>query len=334
MTKLATRPLGRTDVNVTVLGLGTAPLGGLIDDVADTDAAGAFEAAWETGTRYIDTAPFYGFGRAERRTGDALRAQRRDSYVLSSKVGRLMAPDPNPPGAENSWVAPLPFRPVYDYGYDATRRSFEDSLQRLGLDRIDVLLVHDIGAFHHGADWEPGFEQAMTGGLKALQELKAEGLIGAYGIGVNETEVLMKAIARGDWDCFLLAGRYTLLEQAPLDDLLPLCLERGTSIICGGPYNSGLLAGGDTWNYATAPPEQLARRDELARVCGRHGVPLPAAALQFPLAHPAVSCVIPGARTAAEAKGNSAYLDLKIPPDLWRELKDSGLVRADAPVPD
>lgn len=333
MTTLPTRPLGRSNLQVTILGLGTAPLGGLLGTVNSDDALGALQKAWDGGVRFFDTAPFYGFGLAERRTGDALRIHPRDSYVLSTKVGRLLAPDPHPPGAENGWENPLPFRPVYDYGYDGVRRSFEDSLQRLGLHRIDVLLIHDIGEFTHGPHYRPHVDAAMAGGLKALQQLREEKLIRAIGIGVNETTVLMEALEYGDWDCFLLAGRYTLLEQYALDDLLPACQQRGTSIICGGPYNSGLLAGGSTWNYAQAPGELIARRDHLASICQRHGVALPTAALQFPLAHPAVACVIPGARTAAEAESNLEHLHAAIPAALWEELRAEGLLRQDAPTP-
>lgn len=330
---LPTRRLGRTAIEVTTLGLGTAPLGGLFGGVAPQDAHGALDEAWQGGVRYIDTAPFYGFGAAERRVGDALRGRPRADYVLSTKVGRLLVPDPVPPGGANGWVDPLPFRPVHDYGHAAVRRSLEDSLQRLGLDRVDVLLLHDIGKMTHGREHAQHFEDAMTGGLTALRELKDEGLIGAYGIGVNETAVLMAALERGEWDCFLLAGRYTLLEQAPLDDLLPLCEARGTSIIYGGPYNSGLLAGGETWNYAVAPPDLIARRDRLREACAAHGVPLEAAALQFPLAHPSVACVIPGSRTAEEARANLAHLRTPIPEALWSELASEGLVRTDAPLP-
>jgi len=333
MTGLATRRLGRSELRVTELGLGTAPLGGLLGDVADADAAAALEAAWAGGVRFVDTAPFYGFGRAERRTGDALRRHPRDAYVLCTKAGRLLVPDANPPGAAHGWVAPLPFRPVYDYSYDGVRRSFEDSLQRLGLERIDVLLLHDIGQFTHGPGYEHHVEVAMSGGLKALETLKAEGLIGAYGIGVNETAVLMTALERGEWDCFLLAGRYTLLEQAALDDLMPACEARGTAIIVGGPYNSGLLAGGDTWNYARAPADLIERRDRIQRVCATHGVAIEAAALQFPLAHPAVASVIPGPRSAAEAAANLAHLRAPIPAALWNDLARAGLLRSDAPVP-
>lgn len=329
-----TRPLGRTDVAVTTLGFGCAPIGGLLGAVGADAATAALKTAWDGGVRFFDTAPFYGFGASERRTGDVLRARPRENFVLSTKAGRLLVPDADPPGRENGWVDPLPFRPVYDYGYDAVRRSAEDSLQRLGLHRIDVLLLHDIGAFTHGeADHPAHFEAAMTGGLKALRAMKDEGLVGAYGIGVNETAVLMDAMARGEWDCFLLAGRYTLLEQDALDDLLPLCAERGTSIIVGGPYNSGLLAGGSTFNYADAPQDLLERRDRLAAVCARHGVSLRAAALQFPLAHPAIACVIPGARTPEEARDNLARMDERVPDALWQELVADGLVRSDAPLP-
>ena len=331
---LPTKPLGKTSVQVSTLGFGCAPIGGLLDVVDTTAAQGALDTAWDGGVRFYDTAPFYGFGASERRTGDALRNHPRDSYVVSTKAGRLLDPDPDPPGAQYGWVRPLPFRPRFDYSYDGIRRSFEDSLQRLGLDRIDVLLLHDIDTFTHGADALPAsFETAMDGGLKALMALKSEGLIGAYGIGVNESDVLRRALERGDWDCFLLAGRYTLLEQDALDDLLPHCAARGTSIIIGGPYNSGLLAGGTTWNYAEAPSDLIARRDRLAAICDRHGVSLRAAALQFPLAHPAVASVIPGARTPAEARDNLSRLRETIPTDLWQELQTEGLLRPDAPLP-
>ncbi|SFQ07770.1 aldo/keto reductase [Tranquillimonas alkanivorans] len=331
---LSTRRLGATSVSVTTLGFGCAPIGGLLGAVDERPARHALDTAWEGGVRYFDTAPFYGFGASERRVGDALREHPRDDYVLSTKAGRLLRPHADPPGAENGWEQPLPFRPVYDYGYDAVRRSLEDSLQRLGLERIDVLLLHDIGRFTHAeAAHAHHFEAATTGGLKALMEMKREGLIGAYGIGVNETAVLMAALERGEWDCFLLAGRYTLLEQDALDDLLTLCVSRGTSIICGGPYNSGLLAGGATWNYAEAPADLIARRDRLAAICNDHGVSLRAAALQFPLAHPAVASVIPGARTPDEARDNLARLAEPLPADLWRELQHENLLRPDAPIP-
>lgn len=321
--------LGGTDVEVTRLGLGTAPLGGLFTPVSDADARDVVDAAWDAGVRFFDTAPWYGFGRGERRLGDALR-DRAEPFTLSTKVGRLLRPSGAPPGPENGWPDPLPFAPVHDYGYDAVRRSFEDSLQRLGLARIDVLFVHDIGAATHG-DAAPAHERdAFDGGLRALQELRDEGAIGALGIGVNETEVLLRALDRAAWDVFLLAGRYTLLEQGALDELLPACERAGTSVVVGGAFNSGLLAGGSTWNYAEAPAELLARRDELADVCREHGVALEAAALQFPLRHPAVVSVLVGCRTAGEVRENVGHLEAALPGDLWSALVDRGLVRADA----
>ena len=326
---LPTRPIGRTGLELTVLGAGTAPLAGLFEPVGPEAAAAVMDAAWEDGVRFFDTAPFYGFGAGERRTGDALRP--RDGYVLSTKVGRLLVPDAGVEG--DGWADPLPFRPVPDYSEAAVRRSFEDSLQRLGLDRIDMLFLHDIGEMTHGADHPAHFEAAMTGGLTALTALKAEGLIRAYGIGVNETAVLEAALERGDWDCFLLAGRYTLLEQDALDRLMPACEARGTAIVCGGPYNSGLLAGGGTWNYAAAPPEIVALRDRLAAICREHGVAIEAAALQFPLGHPAVASVLPGARSAEEARANAAHMAAPVPPELWPALVEAGLLRPDAPHP-
>src|SRR5207247_1906565 len=209
--------------------------------------------------RYVDTAPYYGFGQAERAVGDALRGTPRDEWVLSTKVGRLLRPFPQvppEPGRKHS----LPFGVVYDYSYDGIMRSFEDSLQRLGLARIDILYVHDIGAYQHGPGAHPALMQTLRdSGYRALEELRASGTVRAIGIGVNEREVLLEALDWGQWDAFLLAGRYTLLEQAPLDDLLPKCLAAGTSIIVGGPLNSGILAGRDTWNYRTAPAELVAR---------------------------------------------------------------------------
>src|SRR4051812_27984231 len=295
MVGFSRRRIGRTEVEVTELGLGCATLGGSRIDVARQTAEAIVVAAWDAGVRYVDTAPFYGVGQAERAVGDTLRDRPRDEWVLSTKVGRLLRPNPtgvHPDGRRH----PLPFDPIYDYSYDGIMRSFEDSLQRLGLARIDILYVHDIGRYQHG-DAHPGLMRSLReSGYRALQELKGSGTVTAIGIGVNEREVLLEAMEWGQWDGFLLAGRYTLLEQAPLDDLLPKCLEAGTSIVVGGPLNSGILAGRDTWNYRAAPPEVVARVDAIRAVCDRYGVPLPAAALQFPLAHSAVAAIIPGPR--------------------------------------
>ena len=334
MTAWDTRRLGRTGLRVTTLGLGTATMGGSRIPMTRPDREALVEAAWQAGVRYVDTAPFYGVGAAERAVGDALRDLPRDEWVLSTKVGRLLRPNPGGGPSPDGRLAPLPFTVKYDYSHDGILRSVEDSFQRLGLARIDILYVHDIGAYQHGAVAAAAHMQVLRdSGYRALTRLKADGTIGAFGIGVNETAVLLEALSWGDWDAFLLAGRYTLLEQAPLDDLLPLCVQRGTSIVVGGPLNSGLLAGRDSWNYAPAPPEIAARARAIGTVCARHAVPLPAAALQFPLAHPAVAAVIPGPRSAAEFTTNLALLDHDIPAALWAELKHEGLLHPDAPVP-
>src|SRR5437764_5451083 len=332
MPEFEKRRIGRTSLEVTVLGLGCATLGGTRIPVTRQGAEAIVRAAWEAGVRYVDAAPYYGFGQAERAVGDALRDEPRDIWVLSTKVGRLLRPFPQV-APELGRKHPLPFGVVYDYSYDGIMRSFEDSLQRLGLARIDILYVHDIGRYQHG-DAHPGLMRSLReSGYRALQELKGSGTVQAIGIGVNEREVLLEAMEWGQWDGFLLAGRYTLLEQAPLDDLLPKCLEAGTSIVVGGPLNSGILAGRDTWNYRAAPPEVVARVDKIRAVCDRHRVPLSAAALQFPLAHPAVAAIIPGPRNPDEFRANLDLLRHPIPPALWQELKQQKLLHADAPTP-
>ena len=332
MADFATRRIGRTGLAVTELGLGCATLGGSRIEVAREAAEAIVRAAWAAGVRYVDTAPFYGVGQAERAVGDALRDRPREEWVLSTKVGRLLRPNPTGIHADGR-RHPLPFDPVYDYSYDGIRRSFEDSLQRLGLARIDILYVHDIGAYQHGDAHAALMRTLREGGYRALDELRRAGTVRAIGIGVNEREVLLEALEWGEWDAFLLAGRYTLLEQAPLDDLLPKCLERGTSIVVGGPLNSGILAGRDTWNYRSAPPEIVARVAAIRAVCERHGVPLAAAALQFPLAHPAVAAIIPGPRNVAEFGANLGLLRHPIPGALWQDLRRAGLLHPDAPTP-
>ncbi|MBV9117686.1 MAG: aldo/keto reductase, partial [Acetobacteraceae bacterium] len=222
---------------------------------------------------------------------------------------------------------------AYDYTHDGIMRSVEDSYQRLGLARIDILYVHDIGEYQHGGANAGHMTTLRESGRKALERLKSSGAVRAVGLGVNETKVLMDVLGWADWDVFLLAGRYTLLEQAPLDDLLPLCERRGTSVVVGGPLNSGILAGRDTWNYAPAPEDVRQRARRLGEVCARHGVALAAAALQFPLAHPVVASVIPGPRSAEEFAENAALLRAPIPPALWEELRAEGLLHPAAPVP-
>ena len=319
-------------IELPKLGLGCAPLGGLLDGVSADDAAAVLTTALESGVRYFDTAPFYGFGLSERRVGDAVRG--RPDVILSTKVGRLLKPGLPPDPAALGWPEPLPFHPVFDYGYDAVMRSWEDSLQRLGLDRIDILLLHDIGPFTHTDPDEERrhFRDAMSGGYRALDELRRAGQVKAIGIGVNEVDVSLRALDHGDWDLFLLAGRYTLLEQTPLARLFPECERRGTRIIIGGPYNSGILVGGTTWNYADAPEDLRARVHRMRDICDRHGVPLPAAALQFCLAHPVVETVIPGARTSQELRQALEWIETRIPDGLWADLKRDGLLEPQAPT--
>ncbi|MFO1027859.1 MAG: aldo/keto reductase [Acetobacteraceae bacterium] len=328
------RQVGRTKLQVTTLGLGTATMGASRFPISHREGEAIVTAAWDAGVRYVDTAPFYGVGAAEHRTGDALREKNRDEWVLSTKVGRLLKPKTDNAPSPDGRLSPMPFQVVYDYSYDGIMRSIEDSYQRLGLARIDILYVHDIGVYQHGEEENAKhFKVLRESGYRAMEELKRTGVVSAIGLGVNEKAVLLDALKIGDWDAFLLAGRYTLLEQDPLDDLLVQCQQRGTSIVVGGPLNSGILAGRDTWNYAKAPPEIADRVQKIARVCDSHNVPLPAAALQFPLAHPVVCSVIPGPRSAAEFNENLPLFTMPIPSGLWSDLKSQGLLRQDAPVP-
>ena len=328
------RRVGRTELRVTSLGLGTATMGGSRIPMTNEERLKLVAAAWDAGVRYVDTAPFYGIGAAERAAGDALRDKPRNEWVLSTKVGRLLRPRSDGGGATNGRSAPMPFEVQYDYSYDGIMRSMEDSYQRLGLAKIDILFVHDIGVYQHGAEANAAHMKVLReSGYRALDELRRSGVVSAIGLGVNEKEVLIEVLKFGDWDAFLLAGRYTLLEQGPLDDLLPLCSARGTSIVVGGPLNSGILAGRDTWNYAAAPAEIVARVKAIEAVCDAHGVPLAAAALQFPLAHPAVAAIIPGPRSAAEFETNVGLLGLNIPAALWADLRDKKLLHPEAPTP-
>ncbi|MEP1207797.1 MAG: aldo/keto reductase [Rhizobiaceae bacterium] len=324
------RRVGRTDLKIATLGLGCAPLGGNFVDLDYGQAAGLIDAAKSAGIGYFDTAPWYGFGRSERVVGDLLRGT---DYVLSDKVGRLLRPGPVADPSEYGMVDPLPFHVVYDYGYDGVMRAFEDSLQRLGLDRIDILLAHDIGVFQHGEENQRHFKDLADGGYRAMDELRRSGQVKAIGLGVNEKQVCMDALQIGDWDAFLLAGRYTLLEQTPLNDLFPACRAAGTSIICGGPFNSGILVGRDMWNYAQAPAEVVDKVRKLGAVADRHSIPLAAAALQFPLANDLITSVIPGPRDAAELKQIIAWANTAIPVEFWSELKSEGLLEDGAPVP-
>jgi D-threo-aldose 1-dehydrogenase len=328
-----TRPLGRTGLRVTVLGLGGATMGGHRVPVTRETAEEIVRAAWAAGLRYVDTAPFYGFGQSERCVGDALRAVPRNEWVLATKVGRLLRPRADPP-TNPAFRHPMPFDVVFDYSYDGVMRSFEDSLQRLGLAQIDILYVHDIGARQHGRDPHAGVMRTFReGGYRALEELRSSGRVPAIGIGVNEREVLLEAMEWGAWDVFLLAGRYTLLEQEGLEDLFPKCLQSGISIVIGAPHNTGILAGRDSWNYKPAPPDIIDRVNAIRAVCDSHRVPIVAAAIQFPLAHPAVVAILPGPRNVEEFEDNAKLLRFPIPPGLWADLRAAKLLHPDAPTP-
>lgn len=325
-------------VSLGRMGLGTAPLGNLYAPLSDADAVETVRRALSLAVRYIDTAPHYGNGLAEHRIGEALRGVDRESVVISTKVGRILSADPAVPSDQHGFVGVLPFRQHYDYSHDGALRSFEDSLQRLGLGRVDIALIHDIDTFTHGPDAQPQrFREAMEGAYPALAGLKAAGVVRAIGLGVNDWRVCLDALAHGDFDGFLLAGRYTLIDQSALAELLPACERRGASIILGGPYNSGILARGAvegaTFNYRPAEPAILERVRAVSAVCARFGVPLQAAALQFPLGHPAVTTVLPGARSPAEVEANLRFAAHPIPREFWQALRDTGLVAATVPLP-
>ncbi|WP_343732905.1 aldo/keto reductase [Duganella sp.] len=328
------RKLPRRDIRLSSMGLGCAQLGGLYQSISDAEAAAIVDAAWDLGIRYFDTAPYYGYTLSERRLGAALRTRPRDSYVLSTKVGRLMRPDAGVQPGESGWAAPLPFRPHYDYSYDGVMRSHEDSLQRLGTDRVDILYVHDIGRATHGELHAHYWEQLTHGGgLRALEQLRADGSVGAIGLGVNEWQAVAAAMDVCDLDCALLAGRYTLLEQEALEPLLARCVQRGVGIVIGGPFNSGILAGTRKFNYEDAPAQIVARVEALTAACAQTGAPLPAAALQFPMAHPAVVSCIPGAHSVAQLRQNAAWFAQPLPDALWQTLAQRGLIAPGVPTP-
>lgn len=312
---------------LTPLGLGTAPLGGLYSPVSDDDAMRVVDAAWNHGLRFFDTAPMYGNGSAERRLGAVLAGKPRDSFVVATKVGRLLRLPDAPQGEDAYYKGTPPERPVFDFSHDGVMRSLEESLRRLGLDRVDILHIHDPDA-HEAA--------AMSGAYRALERLRSEGTIAAIGAGMNQWQMLSRFAEAGSFDCFLLAGRYTLLDQSALPVLLPACARRGVRILAGGVYNSGLLADprpGAKFNYDDAPPEMVARAQRLAATCASHGVPLKAAAIQFPGFHPVVASTLTGARSVAELDETVALSRVPIPPALWDELRAQGLLDPAAPAP-
>lgn len=326
------RRLRNRDVSFTLMGLGCAQMGNLYRLTPYQESLGAFETAWDAGIRYFDTAPFYGYTRSERRLGTMVTDRARDDYVLSTKVGRIMVPDETVGPEEDAYVAPLPFRPHYDYSYDAIMRSFEASQQRLGIFRPDVLYVHDIGRATHGDLHQHYWDQLTKGGgFRALGELRVAGLVKAIGLGVNEWQVIADAMDECDIDVSMLAGRYTLLEQESLP-LLDRCHREGVGIVVAGAFNSGLLAGNRKFNYAEAPADILARVGEIETACEAEGVAMQAAALAFPALHPAVVTVVSGARNAEQMKANVGWFEEEIPASFWTRLKDKGVISSDAAV--
>jgi D-threo-aldose 1-dehydrogenase len=335
----AKRPLGRTGLSVTTLGFGGAPLGGFRMDVSERQGIDTVLAAYANGVRYFDTAPYYGYGRSELIFGQALRTLDRDSFVLSTKVGRWMSPKADDEDVPGWRKGGLSFKPTYDYSRDGTRRSLEQSLLRLGMNRIDIVLIHDVDVWTHGTQEaaDQRFKEAMSGCFPALAELRSAGVIKAIGVGLNESAMSLRFVREADIDCVMLAGRYTLLEQGALDDLLPVCEQKGVAILTAGPFNSGILATGAipgaAYNYQPAPAPIMDRVRRLEGVCQRHSVDLATAALQFPLAHPSVVSMVAGGISAEEVGQNAARMSVRIPPAFWAELKQQGLIAASAPLP-
>ncbi|WP_409189332.1 aldo/keto reductase [Bradyrhizobium sp. RDM4] len=334
---LPRRPLGRTGLQASILGFGTAPLGDLFLELDDRTAIAAASRALELGINLLDTSPHYGNGLSEHRCGTALRRVKRQDVVLCTKTGRWMDPF-HRPETRSGFVGGHPHRAVVDYSYDGTMRSVEQSLLRLGTDRIDLLLIHDVDVWTHGqAAIEDRFREAMAGAYVALDRLRSEGVVAGIGIGVNEAEMCVRFAQAGSFDVMLLAGRYSLLEQPALKEFMPLALKQGIAVLLGGVFNSGILATGPVagakYNYQDAPPEILSRVAEIQRVCAAHGVALPTAALHFALGHPAVASVVLGGQSPQEVERNLAALTTEVPAALWSDLKAARLLDTEAPLP-
>ena len=330
MNPIAKVQIGRTDLRVSRLGFGGVPLGGLYKDVSEDEAGATVRRALDLGINYFDTAPIYGFGKSEIRLGREFAQCSRDSIVVATKVGYTLVPED---GGRDEKVFHRfdnvpPMRPVFDYSYDGIMRTFEGSLQRLNLSRVDILNIHDP---------DDHWEEAIGIVYPALHKLRSEGVVRAIGVGMNQAEMLARFAREGDFDCLLVAGRYTLIDHTGLRELLPICERKHISVIVGGPYNSGILATGArpgaTYNYVDASPAVLEKVAAIEAVCGRHDVPLRAAALQFPMAHPSVAAIIPGARSVVEVAENVRLLSLSIPDDFWKELQHLHLLPPEAPVP-
>ncbi|MEV0113723.1 aldo/keto reductase [Streptomyces sp. NPDC050844] len=330
MSGIARRTLGPGGVEVTELSFGAAGIGNLYAPVTDEEAAAAVDAAWDAGIRCFDTAPHYGMGLSERRLGEALRARPRDAYALSTKVGRILEPVAGRPVGDdlaNGFAVPATHRRVWDFSADGVRRSLEDSLTRLGLDRVDIVYLHDP---------DDHAEQAFREGYPALERLRAEGVVGAIGAGMNQTAMLTRFVRDTDVDAVLCAGRYTLLDQSALTDLLPAAQRHGTAVVMGGVFNSGLLADprpGATYDYAAAPAGLLDRAVRLKAMAERHGTTLRAAAIAFPLAHPSVAGVLVGTRSAYEVRDAAEQFARAVPDAFWRDVRAEGLLPAEVPVP-
>jgi len=319
------------------LGFGASGLGNLYNIVPDAAADAVLNACHAGGLRYFDTSPFYGFGLSELRLGRFLRNLERDSFLISSKVGRYMVPPRGDPVDRLHWAGPLELKPIFDYSYDGTMRSIEQSIMRLGFERIDILLIHDVDRWTHGDAFPRVFDTAMNGAYRALEELRRAGHVKAIGIGVNEADVAVQFLRAGAFDCVMLAGRYTLLEQSALDEFLPLAAARKVDVIAAGVFNSGILAQTPpyrrpTYDYAEAAPDIVLRATRIAEICGRHGTAPQAAAIQFPLAHPAIRTVVLGMSKPEHVRQSLGWRNAEVPAALWEELKETRLLRRDAPT--
>ncbi len=321
---------GMSSLAISTFGFGGAPLGNMHRVLSDDEAQATVEAAWDAGLRYFDTAPYYGHGLSEMRIGAVLQSKMRDDFVISTKVGRVL--EPCAPGEERSgiYLNTPPFSVRYDYSYDGVMRSYETSLTRLGLDHIDILYVHDIGGLTHGDQADAHYRDLVEGGWRALDDLRSAGAVKAIGLGVNETAICEQILRDADPNIFLLAGRYTLLDQSAAERLLPTCIERGVGIVLGGPYNSGILATGPVagayYDYEPASAEILDRTATLQKICESHGVALSSAALHFPLRHPAILSVIPGSQTSDQVARNVSTFAKALPEALWEELAAKQLI--------
>ncbi len=340
MAKIAERKLGRTDVALTEVGFGGAPLGDLFETVSEPQAQDTLQAAWGAGIRYFDTAPFYGYGKSEHRFGHFLRQQPRSEFVISTKVGRVLKATRDLESFDKQmWIGGLPFELYFDYSYDGIMRSYEDSLQRLGLHAVDLLLIHDLDYFFHTTEEQvsASMAQLYTSGWRALDELRGSGQIRGIGAGLNMPGMILRFLDMVDLDFFIVAMPYTLLDQDALDGEFPKCAERDVGIVIGSVFASGILATGPKegafYGYAPATPEVLEKTRRIEAVCGRHNVSLPAAAMRFPLAHPSVAAIIPGAIRPEYIHSNIEQFQHPIPSDLWAELKAERLLREDAPTP-